>query len=132
VDGTAIRSCLTAVAIVDGREVTAIDRLHPDNRHALPQAWIEQRAPKCGDCQSGQILAAATLLTAIAKPTDADIDSTMARQPVPLWRVSAPRSSARSAPAPEEGQDRRSRASRLAARRRRARARRRSAAVCRA
>jgi isoquinoline 1-oxidoreductase alpha subunit len=33
--------------------------------------------PQCGYCQSGQILAAAALLKATPKPTDADIDRSM-------------------------------------------------------
>jgi aerobic-type carbon monoxide dehydrogenase small subunit (CoxS/CutS family) len=77
VDGTAIRACVTPVSAVDRQEVTTIEGLHPENRHALQQAWIEEQVPQCGYCQSGQILAAAALLTAIPKPTDADIDSAM-------------------------------------------------------
>ncbi|WP_270938533.1 (2Fe-2S)-binding protein [Falsiroseomonas oryzae] len=78
VDGTtAIRSCGTPVSAVDGREVTTIEGLHPEHRHALQQAWIEEQVPQCGYCQSGQILAAAALLQATPRPTDADIDSAM-------------------------------------------------------
>jgi isoquinoline 1-oxidoreductase alpha subunit len=40
-------------------------------------AWKALDVPQCGYCQSGQILAAAALLEAKAKPTDADIDEVM-------------------------------------------------------
>ncbi len=77
VEGTAIRSCQTPVSAVEGREVTTIEGLHPEHKHALQQAWIEEQVPQCGYCQSGQILAAAALLTAIPKPSDEEIDTAM-------------------------------------------------------
>ncbi len=77
VDGTAIRSCGTPVSAADGREVTTIEGLHPEHRHALQLAWIAEQVPQCGYCQSGQILAAAALLQATPRPTDADIDAAM-------------------------------------------------------
>ena len=43
----------------------------------IPQAWIELDVPQCGYCQSGMIMAAAALLKAKPKPTDADIDAAM-------------------------------------------------------
>ena len=52
-----------------------------DHFHALQQAWIEEQVPQCGHCQSGQILATAALLTAIPRPTDADIDSATVGSP---------------------------------------------------
>jgi isoquinoline 1-oxidoreductase alpha subunit len=41
-------------------------------------AWLALDVPQCGYCQSGQIMSAAALLAAKAKPTDADIDAAMA------------------------------------------------------
>ncbi|MBP7376373.1 MAG: (2Fe-2S)-binding protein, partial [Pyrinomonadaceae bacterium] len=58
--------------------VTTIEGLSDDNSHPLQKAWIEADAPQCGYCQSGQIMAAAGLLKAKPKPTDADIDQAMA------------------------------------------------------
>jgi isoquinoline 1-oxidoreductase alpha subunit len=40
-------------------------------------AWKALDVPQCGYCQSGQILAAASLLKRIPKPTDKDIDDAM-------------------------------------------------------
>jgi isoquinoline 1-oxidoreductase alpha subunit len=57
--------------------VTTIEGLLPDLSHPLQRAWIEIDVPQCGYCQSGQIMAAAVLLAANAKPTDKDIDESM-------------------------------------------------------
>ena len=78
VDGTAIRACVTPVSAVERQEVTTIEGLHPENRHALQQAWIEEQVPQCGYCQSGQIMAAAAVLKSNPQPTDAQIDEAMA------------------------------------------------------
>ncbi|MBK6750881.1 MAG: (2Fe-2S)-binding protein [Acidobacteria bacterium] len=78
VNGEARRSCVTPVSAVAGKEVTTIEGLSDDNSHPLQKAWIEADAPQCGYCQSGQIMAAAGLLKAKPKPTDADIDQAMA------------------------------------------------------
>lgn len=77
VDGEARRSCVTPISAVAGKEVTTIEGLSDDNSHPLQKAWIEADAPQCGYCQSGQIMAAAVLLKAKPKPTDADIDAAM-------------------------------------------------------
>jgi isoquinoline 1-oxidoreductase alpha subunit len=43
----------------------------------VQRAWTSKQVPQCGYCQSGQIMAAAALLKANPKPTDADIDQAM-------------------------------------------------------
>jgi isoquinoline 1-oxidoreductase alpha subunit len=78
VDGEAKRSCVTPLSAVVGKEVTTIEGLSPDSSHPLQKAWIAEDVPQCGYCQSGQIMAAAVLLKAKPKPTDADIDQAMA------------------------------------------------------
>jgi isoquinoline 1-oxidoreductase alpha subunit len=77
-DGHAVRACVTPVRRADGRAVTTIEGLSPDGSHPLQQAWVELRVPQCGYCQTGQIMTAAALLAAKPKPTDADIDQSMA------------------------------------------------------
>ena len=77
VNGGAIRSCITPVSNVAGKSVTTIEGLSPDTTHPVQQAWIEGDVPQCGYCQSGQIMAVASLLAKTAKPTDADIDEAM-------------------------------------------------------
>jgi isoquinoline 1-oxidoreductase alpha subunit len=77
-DGEAVRSCATAASDVGGRKVTTIEGLSPDGSHPVQKAWAELDVVQCGYCQSGQILAAASLLAAKPRPTDADIDAAMA------------------------------------------------------
>ena len=76
-NGQAIRSCITPVSSVAGKSVTTIEGLSADSTHAVQRAWVENDVPQCGYCQSGQIMAAASLLSKKAKPTDADIDEVM-------------------------------------------------------
>jgi isoquinoline 1-oxidoreductase alpha subunit len=76
-NGQAIRSCITPVSSVAGKNVLTIEGLSPDSSHAVQRAWTEQDVPQCGYCQSGQIMAAAALLAKKANPTDADIDEVM-------------------------------------------------------
>jgi isoquinoline 1-oxidoreductase alpha subunit len=45
--------------------------------HAVQAAWVEHQVAQCGYCQSGQIMAAAALLSVNAEPTDEEIDWTM-------------------------------------------------------
>lgn len=77
VDGGAVRSCSLRVGDVSG-EVTTIEGLgSPEAMHAVQAAWVEHQVAQCGYCQSGQIMAAASLLMVNAEPTDEDIDRTM-------------------------------------------------------
>jgi aerobic-type carbon monoxide dehydrogenase small subunit (CoxS/CutS family) len=79
VDGEAVRSCVTAVSEVAGREVTTIEGLAADLDHTIHKAWIEEEVSQCGYCQPGQIMTAAALLAGNSKPSDKDIDETMSR-----------------------------------------------------
>ena len=78
VDGQAVRSCVTPVSAVQGKDVRTIESLgSAEQPHALQQAWIAEQVPQCGYCQSGMLMAAAALLARTPKPTDADIDAAM-------------------------------------------------------
>jgi isoquinoline 1-oxidoreductase subunit alpha len=77
VNGAAIRSCVTPVSSVTGKEITTIEGLSADRSHPLQRAWIGEDVPQCGYCQSGQIMAAAALLARKKEPSDADIDAAM-------------------------------------------------------
>jgi isoquinoline 1-oxidoreductase alpha subunit len=68
---------VTQISSVAGKKVTTIEGLSPDATHAVQTAWMEADVPQCGYCQSGQIMAAASLLSKTAKPTDADIDEAL-------------------------------------------------------
>ena len=76
-DDEAIRSCVTTVDYVAGKNITTIEGLSTDRSHPLQRAWIAEDVPQCGYCQSGQLMAAAALIKQNPKPTDADIDAAM-------------------------------------------------------
>jgi len=77
-DGQPVRSCVVPVAAVRGQRITTIEGIGtPDHLHAVQQAWIDEQVPQCGYCQSGQIMAAVSLLKMKPNPTDEDIDNAM-------------------------------------------------------
>ena len=78
VDGEPVRSCSTPVSDVVGKKIVTIEAVGatPIGKR-VQAAWAELDVPQCGYCQAGQIMAAAALLRAKAKPTDADIDQAM-------------------------------------------------------
>jgi isoquinoline 1-oxidoreductase subunit alpha len=71
------RACVMPVAAVGEQAVTTIEGLSPDGAHPVQRAWVEEDVVQCGYCQPGQIMAAAALLKAKAKPTDEDIDQAL-------------------------------------------------------
>ena len=75
IDGVATRSCGVTVSDAAGKQITTIEGLASGNAlHKVQQAWIANDVPQCGYCQSGMIMAVASLLKDKPKPTDADID----------------------------------------------------------
>jgi xanthine dehydrogenase YagT iron-sulfur-binding subunit len=57
-DGKRVKSCLSLVALVEGREITTIEGIaQGDELHPLQTAFIERDAFQCGYCTSGQIMA---------------------------------------------------------------------------
>jgi len=77
-DGVAVRSCVTPVRRAQGKPIVTIEGLAPNGDHPLQKAWTELGVPQCGFCQAGQIMSAAALLAANPKPSDADIDRSLA------------------------------------------------------
>jgi isoquinoline 1-oxidoreductase alpha subunit len=78
INGRPQRSCAMPVgSLKDGDKVVTIEGLSRNASHAVQKAWAELDVPQCGYCQSGQIMAAAALLSKNARPTDADIDAAM-------------------------------------------------------
>ena len=76
IDGAAARSCSIPAASVQGRAITTIEGLAPQERpHPLQTAWIAHQVPQCGYCQSGMIMSAAALLAKAPRPTDEQIDA---------------------------------------------------------
>ncbi len=78
-DGRPIRSCVTPVAAVAGKNVTTIEGVGetPAGKR-VQRAWLDLEVVQCGYCQSGQIMAAAALLATKPHPRDAEIDAAMA------------------------------------------------------
>lgn len=77
-EGNVIRSCVTPVRRAEGKDVTTIEGLGQAIKHPLQQAWVELGVPQCGFCQAGQLMTAAALLKAKPKPTNDEIDQSMA------------------------------------------------------
>ncbi|WP_140632684.1 (2Fe-2S)-binding protein [Methylibium rhizosphaerae] len=83
-DGEAVRSCVTPLASAQGRAIQTIEGLSDPQTAAakgspagpaLQRAWVQHQVPQCGYCQSGMLMAAASLLDRNPKPTDRDIDA---------------------------------------------------------
>jgi len=78
VEGKPVRSCQMPLSSVKaGTEITTIEGLKTKEAVAIQAAWEKLDVPQCGYCQSGQVMAAAALLTTKKNPNDADIDSAM-------------------------------------------------------
>jgi isoquinoline 1-oxidoreductase alpha subunit len=73
IDGESAFSCLTPVSAIEGKAITTIEGLSADGSHPLQKAWIAEDVPQCGYCQSGQIMRAATLLSANSNPSRGEI-----------------------------------------------------------
>jgi aerobic-type carbon monoxide dehydrogenase small subunit (CoxS/CutS family) len=70
----AIRSCITPVRSVIGREIMTIEGLAKNGKlHPLQEAFAKHDALQCGYCTSGMILTAYSLLLKNPEPTTQDI-----------------------------------------------------------
>ncbi len=76
-DGRAVRSCVTDVAVAALSEVTTIEGLSADGGHPVQQAWRDIKVPQCGYCQPGQMMSASALLAENPNPNDEEIDRAM-------------------------------------------------------
>ena len=77
--GDALMIETTALAVLGWLRQTDADRLEVlwAWADAVRAAWDKLNVVQCGYCQSGQVMAAAALLAANPKPSDADIDAAM-------------------------------------------------------
>ena len=76
-DGQPVRACVMPVSAVEGKKITTIEALSKDGSHPVQKAWVQLQVPQCGYCQSGQIMAAAALLSTNKTPSDAEIENAM-------------------------------------------------------
>ena len=65
------------VSALGDKKVTTIEYLSAESMHPIQQAWRELDVPQCGYCQSGMIMAAASLISIQSRPSDAQIDTAM-------------------------------------------------------
>ncbi len=75
VDGEPLRSCITPISSVLGKEVTTVEGIPED--HPVKSAWKEVGVPQCGYCQSGQIVTAYALIEKNPNPSEEEIVSHM-------------------------------------------------------
>jgi aerobic-type carbon monoxide dehydrogenase small subunit (CoxS/CutS family) len=71
VDDVATYSCSTLTHSVRGRKITTIEGIEGPNGelHPVQKAMVEELAPQCGFCTSGQVVSAVALLKHNPKPT---------------------------------------------------------------
>ena len=78
INGEVRRSCSVPVQSLKPTDrIVTIEGLSPNSSHAIQKAWLAHDVPQCGYCQSGQVMAAAALLSKNKNPTDKDIDEAM-------------------------------------------------------
>ncbi len=77
VDGSATRSCLLQVSMVEDMEITTIEGLSEDGSHPVQEAWKEIDVPQCGYCQAGQVMSAAAFLNQNSNPSKSEIRDAM-------------------------------------------------------
>jgi len=78
-DGVSIRSCVTPVSAVAGRNITTLEGLgNKENPHPLQKAFIAEQAMQCGYCASGVMTTAAALLSNNPSPTRNEITKALA------------------------------------------------------
>jgi isoquinoline 1-oxidoreductase alpha subunit len=78
IDGTVTRSCVTPVGSVADRKITTIEAIENDAvGKQVVAAWVKHQVPQCGYCQSGQVMAATSLLKQFPHPTNDEIAAAM-------------------------------------------------------
>jgi aerobic-type carbon monoxide dehydrogenase small subunit (CoxS/CutS family) len=74
VNGEAVRSCVTPLKEISGKEVLTIEGLSAgDKLHPLQKAFMEHDALQCGYCTPGMIMNAYSFLRKNPRPTTTDI-----------------------------------------------------------
>ncbi len=74
VNGEPVFSCLTPLALLEGKEVTTVEGLGTIEKPGLiQQAFIEEQAAQCGYCIPGMMMRGQALLQKNPHATDSDI-----------------------------------------------------------
>ena len=75
VNGEPIKSCVTPIKDLKGKEVTTISGISESDQSLtnLQKNWMDENVAQCGYCQPGQILKAYALLKSSPSPTEEEI-----------------------------------------------------------
>jgi aerobic-type carbon monoxide dehydrogenase small subunit (CoxS/CutS family) len=74
VDGQPVKSCLTKVGTVSGKQIVTIEGLAREGRlHPVQEAFLEADALECGWCTPGMIMGTVALLARNPNPNEAEI-----------------------------------------------------------
>jgi nicotinate dehydrogenase subunit A len=78
VDGQAVFSCLTPIAVLEGRPIKTVEGLGSiEDPGPLQKAFIDEQAAQCGYCIAGMMMRAQALLEKNPSPSDAQIREQM-------------------------------------------------------
>ena len=78
IEGQPVRSCVTQVSAVAGKQITTIEGLEQSGRlHPLQEAFLEAGAMQCGYCIPGMIMSGVGLLKKNPHPSEPDIARAM-------------------------------------------------------
>ena len=74
VDGEPVFSCVTPLALLEGKQITTLEGLGSlDHPAPIQSAFMEEQAAQCGYCIAGMIMRAQALLQKNPDPSDDDI-----------------------------------------------------------
>ena len=85
VDGQPMRSCMTPLSAVAGKQIRTLEglaRVGADGAvvlHPVQQAFMDEQVHQCGYCMTGQMMTAAALLESNPRPTEQEIVAAMDR-----------------------------------------------------
>jgi nicotinate dehydrogenase subunit A len=78
VNGAAVRSCITPVSAIAGKEILTLEGLGtPEKPHPIQKAFIDEQAAQCGFCLNGVILTAKAFLDKNPTATETDIQQAL-------------------------------------------------------
>lgn len=78
IDDEVVRSCVTPIDGLADTSITTIEAIEQDPVGSkVVAAWVEHQVPQCGYCQSGQVMAATSLLKHTPSPSEEEIAAAM-------------------------------------------------------
>jgi len=78
IDGEPRRSCLTAVCMAEGADITTVEGLgSPEHLSKVQQAFIHHYAAQCGFCTDGMVVAATAYIDGGGTPDVASIQEAL-------------------------------------------------------